>query len=128
MSYYISKTIDGTFEGAINKVTETLKAEGFGVLTEIRIHEKLKEKLDVDFRQYVILGACHPASAYKVLQHDDKIGTMLPCNVIIQEIGDRQMEVAAIDPVASMQAIRNENVVKMAEEIRDKLQKAISNL
>ena len=97
MSYYFSKEINATFEEAIERATEVLKTEGFGVLTEIRIHDKLKEKLDVDFHKYIILGACHPPSAYKALQHENKIGTMLPCNVIVQELGPDRMEVAAIN-------------------------------
>lgn len=128
MSYYISTTIDASFDEAINKATEALKEEGFGVLTEIRIHEKLKEKLDVDFRKYIILGACHPASAHKALQYEDKIGTMLPCNVIIQEAGENKMEIAAVDPVASMQAIRNEDLTQLASEIQGKLKKVIASL
>ena len=101
--------ISYTFEEAVTKVTEEIRKEGFGVLSEIDIHEKLKEKLGVDFRKYKILGACNPAFAYQALQKEDKIGVILPCNVIIQEKSDGTIEVAAVDPVASMQAIENRN-------------------
>ncbi|MFP4470637.1 MAG: DUF302 domain-containing protein [Bacteroidales bacterium] len=128
MKYYISKTITSEFDEAIEKTTESLKKESFGVLSRIDIHEKLKEKLDVDFRKYVILGACNPPYAYKALQQEDKIGTMLPCNVIVQDIGDGKVEVSAVDPVASLQAVQNENIEVIAAEIRDKLVKAINDL
>lgn len=114
MEYYIGKIIDLNFNEAVIKVTEQLENEGFGVLSEIDIHDKLKEKLDVDFRRYKILGACNPAYAYKALQAVDKIGTMLPCNVIIQELADGKIEVAAVNPMASMRAIKNEAFVGIA--------------
>jgi uncharacterized protein (DUF302 family) len=128
MKYYISKKINTDFDQAVLLVTESLKKEGFGVLTEINIHEKLKEKLDVDFRRYRILGACNPAYAYKALQNEDKIGTMLPCNVIVQELGNNEIEVAAVDPIASMMAIENENLAGIAVEIKEKLERVISSL
>jgi len=128
MKYYISKKIDATFEQAIDEVKEALGIEGFGVLSEINIHEKLKEKLDVDFRRYTILGACNPAYAYKALQSEDKIGTMLPCNVVIQELGENEIEVAAIDPIASMMAIENPKLAKLAGEIKIKLERVIESL
>ena len=128
MKYYISKKIDATFEQAIDRVKESLGIEGFGVLSEINIHEKLKEKLDVDFRRYIILGACNPAYAYKALQSEDKIGTMLPCNVIIQDLGKNVIEVSAIDPVASMMAIENPKLAKLAIEIKVKLERVIESL
>lgn len=128
MKYYISKKIDATFEQAIDEVKEALGIEGFGVLSEINIHEKLKEKLDVDFRRYTILGACNPAYAYKALQNEDKIGTMLPCNVVIQELGENEIEVAAIDPIASMMAIENPKLAKLAGEIKVKLERVIESL
>lgn len=128
MKYYISKTIEGPFDSALENVTETLKNEGFGVLSRIDIHEKLKEKLDVDFRKYVILGACNPPYAYEALKVERKIGTMLPCNVILQEAGDGKVEVSAIDPVASMQAVQNDKLGDIAEEIRGKLENAIAAL
>ncbi len=109
MKYYFEKTLNCSFEEAVKRVTEELKKEGFGVLSEINIHEKLKEKLGVDFRKYRILGACNPAFAYKALQEEDKIGTMLPCNVIVQQISENQTEIAAVDPMASMQSVENEN-------------------
>lgn len=129
MKYYFSKTIkDVKFEVVVEKVTEELKKEGFGIISEINIHEKLKEKLNVDFRWYKILGACNPAYAYKALKEEDKIGTMLPCNIILQQISDNLIEVAAVDPVASMQAIENENLAIIASEIRTKLEKVIKNI
>lgn len=128
MNYYISKKIDATFEQAIDEVKEALAIQGFGVLSEINIHEKLKEKLDVDFRRYIILGACNPAYAYKALQSEDKIGTMLPCNVIIQELSKNVIEVAAVDPIASMMAIENPKLAKLAGEIKGKLDKVIESL
>ena len=128
MKYYISKTLKASFEQAVEQVTESLKAEGFGVLSEINIHEKLKEKLNVDFRRYRILGACNPAYAYKALQAEDKIGTMLPCNVIVQELGNNEIEVAVIDPIASMMAIENPDLAGIAREIKEKLERVIANL
>lgn len=128
MKYYISKKIDATFEQAIDEVKESLGIEGFGVLSEINIHEKLKEKLNVDFRRYTILGACNPVYAYKALQKEDKIGTMLPCNIIIQELGKNEIEVSAIDPIASMMAIENPKLAKIAGEIKVKLERVIESL
>ena len=128
MHYYISKTISAEFDKAIALVTETLKNEGFGVLSEIDIQHKLKEKLDVDFRKYKILGACNPPKAYEALQLEDKIGTMLPCNVIVQEVGENRVEVAAIDPAASMVAVENKEIANIASEIRAKLERVISSL
>ena len=128
MKYYIEKTINTDFDTAVSKTEEALKAEGFGVLSEINIHEKLKEKLDVDFRKYRILGACNPPKAYEALQAENKIGTMLPCNVIVQELGNGKTEVAAVDPVASMQAVENDGLKPLAEEIKNKLEKVISML
>lgn len=128
MGYYFSKTIDGSFDDAIQKVTEALKKEGFGILTEIDIKATLKKKLDVDFYNYKILGACNPPFAYKALLAEDKIGTMLPCNVIVQEKTAGKTEVSAIDPTASMQSIENENLHDIATEIRTRLQKVIEQL
>ena len=128
MEYYFSKTIAESFDNAIQKVTEALKAEGFGILTEIDIKAILKKKLDVDFYNYKILGACNPPYAYKALQAEDKIGTMLPCNVIVQEKIPGQVEVSAVDPVASMQAIENEKLFGIATEIGTRLQKIIEHL
>ena len=128
MKYYISKKIDATFEQAIDRVKESLLNEGFGVLSEINIHDKLKEKLDVDFRRYTILGACNAAYAYKALQNEDKIGTMLPCNIIVHELKKNEVEVAAVDPVASMMAIENPKLAKIAGEIKAKLERVIESL
>jgi uncharacterized protein (DUF302 family) len=128
MNYYISKKIDATFEQAIDEVKEALAIQGFGVISEINMQQKLKEKLDVDFKPYTILGACNPAYAYKALQNEDKIGTMLPCNIVVQELGKNEIEVAAVDPVASMMAIENPGLTKMAGEIKAKLERAIASL
>jgi len=128
MKYYISKKIDATFEQAIDEVKEALAIQGFGVISEINMQQKLKEKLNVDFRRYLILGACNPAYAYQALQNEDKIGTMLPCNVIVQELGENEIEVAAIDPIASMMAIENPKLAKLAAEIKAKLEHAIESL
>ena len=128
MKYYFNKTVKGTFEEVIDTVTQGLKEEGFGVLTEIDVTATLKEKLDIDFKKYKILGACNPPYAYKALQAEDKIGTMLPCNVIVQEIEEGVFEVAAVNPMASMQAVENKKLSKVAEEITDKLEKIINKL
>ena len=128
MSYYFSKKVDIPYDDAISRVTEELKKEGFGILTEIDVKETLKKKLDVDFRKYRILGACNPPYAYKALQSEDKIGLMLPCNVIVQETADGVVEVAAIDPIASMQAVGNKALGEVASEIQSKLKKVIENL
>jgi len=128
MSYYFNTTVTGDFNQVIEKVTEELKKEGFGVLTEIDIKTTLKKKLDVDFYNYKILGACNAPFAYKALQAENKIGTMLPCNVIVQEKNKGTIEVSAVDPAASMQAIQNETLGEVALVIREKLQNVISNL
>ncbi len=128
MKYYINKTIAANFEQAIELVTKALKKEGFGVLSEIDIQQKFKEKLDVDFRKYKILGACNPPNAHKALQLEDKIGTMLPCNVIVQETGENQVEVAAVDPVASMMSVENNQLAGIAGEIKSKLERVIASL
>jgi uncharacterized protein (DUF302 family) len=128
MSYYFSKKLNVSYKDAIAKVTDELKKEGFGILTEIDVKGALKKKLDVDFRKYKILGACNPPFAYKALQAEDKIGTMLPCNVIVQELDEGGTEVAAIDPIASMQAIDNPSLGEIANEVREKLKKVIESL
>ncbi|MDH3390973.1 MAG: DUF302 domain-containing protein [Desulfobulbaceae bacterium] len=128
MQYYFNKIVEMTFEETIDKVTEELKKEGFGVLTEIDVKAALKKKIDVDFRKYRILGACNPSFAYKALLAEDKIGTMLPCNVIIQEREDGKVEVAAIDPIASMQAVESESLGGIAVEVHAKLKKVIENM
>lgn len=127
MSYYFSKIIDLPFDKAIEKVTEELKKEGFGVLTEIDVTATLKVKLDVNFRPYKILGACNPPFAYEALKTERMIGTMLPCNVIVQEAEGGKTEVAAIDPIASMQAIENPNLAGIARQVQDKLKTVIEN-
>ena len=128
MSYYFSKTIHASFEEAILRATESLKKEGFGVLTEIRIHEKLKEKLNVDFQQYTILGACNPAYAYKALQAENKIGTMLPCNVIVQDAGNGMIEVSAVNPLESMKAVENQELGTVALQVTDMLKRVIQSI
>lgn len=128
MSYHFSKKLRVSFDGAIVKVTDELKKEGFGILTEIDVKETLKKKLNVDFKKYRILGACNPPIAYQALQAEDKIGTMLPCNVIIQEHADGQVEVSAVDPVASMQAISNPQLGALAKQVQAKLRSVIDNL
>lgn len=129
MSYYFNKTVKGkTFDQAIEDVTAELKKEGFGVLTEIDVRETLKKKLDVDFKKYKILGACNPSFAHQALQNEDKIGVMLPCNVIVEEHENGDIEVSAVDPVASMSAVENSNLADIAGEVRDRLKKVINNL
>ena len=128
MKYYISTELKANFEDALEFVRESLQKEGFGVLSEIDIHEKLKEKLNVDFRRYKILGACNPPYAYNALQKENKIGTMLPCNVIVQELEPGIIEVAAVDPVASMMAVQNDSLGGIATEIREKLTRVIESL
>jgi uncharacterized protein (DUF302 family) len=128
VKYYFSRTVTLSFEDAIEKVIAELKKEGFGVLTDIDVKQTLKKKLNVDFKKYRILGACNPPFAYKALQVEDKIGTMLPCNVIVQEINERQVELAAIDPVASMQAVANPGLKDIAEQVQGKLKKVIENI
>ena len=128
MSYYFCKRIDSTFDDAVDRVTEELKKEGFGILTEIDVKETLKKKLDVDFYRYKILGACNPPFAYKALLAENKIGTMLPCNVIVQQTPDGQVEISAVDPIASMQAVENSDLEPIAKEIQAKLKKVIVSL
>lgn len=128
MSYYFSKELNVSFDEAVEKVRDSLAAEGFGVLTEIDVKATLKKKLDVEFRPYKILGACHPESAYQALQAEDKIGLMLPCNVVVQEREPGQAEVSAIDPVASMAAVDNPNLAEVAEGVRKKLASVIDKL
>ncbi|MEJ2737328.1 MAG: DUF302 domain-containing protein [Anaerolineae bacterium] len=128
MSYYFSKTLDIPFEEAIALVTEQLKQEGFGILTEIDVKATLKKRLGKDFRNYRILGACNPPFAHRALLAEDKIGTMLPCNVIVQETATGAVEVAAIDPIASMQAIENSALGDIAAEVQSKLKRVIGSL
>jgi uncharacterized protein (DUF302 family) len=128
MSYYFSKTVDYNFDDAIDKVTEELKKEGFGVLTEIDVKATFKKKLDIDFRQYRILGACNPNFAHQAILAEPNIGTMLPCNVIVQELENGKVEVSAVNPVASMMAIKNDKLGPVAEQVRDNLKKVMDSL
>ena len=128
MTYYFNKTVSGEFESVKKNVIAELEKEGFGILTEIDVQATLKKKIDVDFRKYHILGACNAPFAHKALQAEDKVGTMLPCNVILQELDNGQVEVAAVNPIASMQAIENKELGNIASEISEKLQKVISAL
>ncbi len=129
MGYYYSKIIrNRQFDTVIEKVTGELQKEGFGVLTEIDVTATFKKKLDVDFKKYRILGACNPSFAYKALQVEDKIGTMLPCNVIVEEVEDHGIEVAVVDPVVSMKGVNNEQLAKIAGEVRDKLRRVVDNV
>jgi len=128
MTYYYSKTIHLGFDGAVSRVTQALKKEGFGILAEIDVKDTLKKKLDVDFRNYRILGACNPPFAYKALQVEDKVGTMLPCNIIVQETVDGAIEIAAINPTASMQAIDNRELRQIADTIGQKLKSVIESV
>ncbi|WP_431203216.1 DUF302 domain-containing protein [Bradyrhizobium betae] len=128
MSYYFAKTLDAGFADAVRRTTEALKQGGFGIITEIDVKETLKKKVNVDFRNYRILGACNPALAHEALQLEDKVGTMLPCNVIVQEVRPGNVEVAAIDPVASMMAIENPRLKEAAGKVQDKLRRVIESL
>lgn len=128
MKYYIGKITDYSFDQAVERVTEELKKEGFGILTEINVHTTLKEKLNVDFKKYRILGACNPAKAYKALTSENKIGTMLPCNVIVQELENGKIEVSAINPIASMMAVENPNLSEFAQEVKEQLERVIEAL
>lgn len=128
MEYFYSKVIDLPFDQAIAEITDLLNEEGFGVLTEIDVKETLKKKLDVDFKKYRILGACNPGFAHQALTSEDKIGVMLPCNVIVEEHEDGKVEVAAVNPVASMQAVENEDLYPVAEQVRSRLEKIINKL
>ena len=128
MSYSFAKTLTIGFEDAVRRTTEVLKQEGFGIITEIDVKDTFKNKINVDFRHYRILGACNPTLAHEALQIEDKVGTMLPCNVVVQDAGDGTIEVAAIDPVASMQAIDNPRLKQAAARVQAKLKKVIETL
>jgi uncharacterized protein (DUF302 family) len=128
MSYYFSKKITGSFEEILERVLSSLKQEGFGVLAEIDVQQTLKKKLGVDFRRYLILGACNPPFAYQALLAEDKIGTMLPCNVIIQELDEGEVEVAAIDPIASMQAVDNPGLYPVAIQVQEMLRQVVERI
>jgi uncharacterized protein (DUF302 family) len=126
MKYYISKTVSGDFPAVVERTIEALKSEGFGVLTDIDVRATMKKKLDLDFREYRILGACNPPLAHQALTADDKIGTMLPCNVIVQDLGHGKIEVAAIDPAISMAQVGNSALKTIADTVTGKLQRVIS--
>jgi uncharacterized protein (DUF302 family) len=128
MSFYIAKTLRVPFDAAIEKVTAALKEEGFGVLTDIDVRSTLKTKLGIEWRPYRILGACNPQLAHRALQAEDKIGVMLPCNVIVQELADGEIEVAAIDPTASMERVGKPALTELAETVRNKLSAALARL
>ncbi|WP_282018896.1 DUF302 domain-containing protein [Salegentibacter mishustinae] len=129
MSYYFNTTLkEKNFDKAIETVTAALKEEGFGVLTEIDVKETLKKKIDVDFKKYRILGACNPEFAHKALKTEDKIGVFLPCNVIVEENDNGEIEVSAVDPLSSMQAAKNDSLEEIATEVQQKLKKIINSL
>jgi uncharacterized protein (DUF302 family) len=128
VSYYFAKVLSTSFDDGVARTMAALKEEGFGVITEIDVRETFKRKIDVDFRPYRILGACNPSLALEALQLEDKVGTMLPCNVIVQELEPGKVEVAAIDPVASMQAIGNAELSGKAQQVRAKLERVIQRL
>jgi uncharacterized protein (DUF302 family) len=128
MAYYFTKKVDLGFDEALERTIAELKKRGFGVLTEIDVKATLKKKLDVDFRRYRILGTCNPPFAYKVLQAEDKIGLMLPCNVIVQEHDDISVEVSAIDPATAMQGVENPSLAETAMEVRGLLREVIESL
>ena len=128
MSYHNSKYVDYTFDETITKVTEELKKEGFGILTEIDVKETLKKKLDVDFRKYKILGACNPPFAYKALQAEETLGVLLPCNVVVQEKENGKVKVSVVNPMESMQAVKNPALEEIAAEVSSKLQKVLESL
>jgi uncharacterized protein (DUF302 family) len=128
MSYYLGRTLSASFDAAITRTIDALKNEGFGILTDIDVRETLKKKIGVDFPSYRILGACNPALAYEALKLENHVGTMLPCNVVVRDAGDGQIEVAAIDPVASMLAIDNPALKIAAQEVRAKLERVLAHL
>ena len=128
MDYYFNKTVQGDFDDVVDRVVDSLKQDGFGVLTEIDVKQTLHKKLGVDFRNYRILGACNPTFAYKALQAEDKIGTMLPCSVIVQEVAPGEIEVAAIDPLASMQAVENQELGPIAQTVQQKLKAVVDRV
>ncbi len=128
MQYYFNKRLKTSFDEAIERVTEELKKEGFGILTDIDVQKTLKKKLDISFRKYRILGACNPHFAYQALQKESRIGTMLPCSIIVQETEDGDVEVAAIDPLASMQAVQNPALADIANQVQIKLRSVVESL
>lgn len=127
-TYHFSRVVAAPFEEVMERVRTALKSEGFGILTDIDVRHTLHEKLGVEFRKYRILGACNPSLAHRALQLEDKIGTMLPCNVVVQERSQEDVEVSAVDPVASMQAISNPDLIEVAQEVRGRLKKVVETL
>jgi uncharacterized protein (DUF302 family) len=128
VNYYFNTVLESTFDDAVMLVRAALKEEGFGILTEIDVKATLRKKLNVEFRDYIILGACNPPFAHQALQAEDKIGTMLPCNVIVQAVDQQNVEVAAIDPIASMSAIDNPQLGEVAGIVREKLKSVVNRL
>jgi len=128
MAYYFSKTLKTSFNDAVDKVTSALSAEGFGIISEVDLHEKIKNKLGVDFKKYRILGACNPAFSYKALQAEDKIGVMLPCNVLVIEQGENEIEIAAVNAADAMIAVHNDTVSQVAAEVGRKLKNVVDQL
>jgi uncharacterized protein (DUF302 family) len=128
MSYYLNKTVRMPFAQALERVREELKKEGFGVLTEIDVKDTLKKKIDVEFRNYRILGACNPRFAHEALQKEDKIGILLPCNVVVQELSDGQVEVATVDPVTSIGRVEGKDLAGVAAQVRAKLANVLAGL
>lgn len=128
MTYFIGRSLPTGFDDGVTRAIAALKAEGFGILTDIDVKETMKKKINVDMPSYRILGACNPTLAYEALKLENHVGTMLPCNVIVRDAGNGQTEVAAIDPVASMMAIDNPALKVAAQEVRAKLERAIANL
>ncbi len=128
MSYHFTTTLDMPFDAAVEHTTKALADKGFGVLTQIDVAATMKKKLDIDYLPYLILGACNPGFAHKALQMENKIGTMLPCNVIVQQTAEGKIEVSAVDPAASMQAIDNIGLGDIAGAVREMLQEMIRDL
>ncbi|MCF8331551.1 MAG: DUF302 domain-containing protein [Bacteroidales bacterium] len=128
MNYYLLKQLETSYEEAIEKVKTELQKQGFGVLSEIKMHEKFKEKLDVDINKYTIFGACNPSFGYKAIRSEEKIGTLLPCNVVVQEKGDNLVDVAIVDPVISMNSVDNSDIKEISKQIKSMLKAAMENL
>lgn len=128
MKYYFSKILRTSFDAAVERVKEAFQKEGFGILTEVDVQATLKSKLGVDFQKYRILGTCSPSHAYEALKKENKIGTMLPCSVIVQEVREGEVEVAAIDPIASMQAVENPGLISIARAVQQKMKSIVENL
>ncbi len=128
MIYHITKTVNNDFDSTIEIIRTELEKEGFGILSEINMHDKIEAKLNIKYHRYTILGACNPHFAYKALQEDDKIGTMLPCNIVVQELEANKVEVSAINPIASMLAVDNTQIAQIAGEIKEKLEHVICSL